>query len=440
MAQDVYLTPREVFRRLKIFEKQIPLRMFVEYQPLYVKNELTEQALTQEASAMILYAGLLGYKVQCRWSELSERTGGDFTVDADRNVRINVSNQFRNNRAAVLATLAHEVCHAVMHHYRIAQDNRDENEYCTDLATIYMGFGQLIIRGYNTYSEGVNHQLGYLNYNIYTQTYNVINQARNNGIPLMKVPDDMFLDETLTVWCASDHKKELLERKFVDIEKNVTRLVNDRRYLVELVDMILKTPIIQHRLTFITEMYDEYSSLDNVFTHYPIHAMSLLYECLLFDDEDGDKDNDTLLLQKVSMVMERAIANICRLSPQINPGKILPRSECPHCGEVIVDEKNSNAVRRCKKCHKSFCVGDVSGRVEEICHAVNAQSEQSRVENEKKISEAYERGRRKGVESNAATAYQRGYNDAKNLCEKQNAALPSWLRWLNSLYVKKDHK
>lgn len=436
MAQDVYLTPREIFRRLKIFEKRIPLRNFDEYRPLYVINELSEQSLTQEASAMILYSGLLGYKVQCRWEELSKRTGGDFVMDGNMNIKIRVSSGLKNNSAAVLATLAHEVCHAVMRHYRMEQDNSDENEYCTDLATIYMGFGRLIIDGYNTSRDGVNFQLGYLKYNIYTQTYNVINQARCNGIPLIDVADNLFLNDTLEVWRTTRDKQALLGRKFVDVEEKIVRVVNDRRNLAILIDKVLGSSVIQHRLTFVTDIYDEFSLHADAFTKYPIHAMSALYECELFEDDD----NDSILLQKVAMVVEKAIANICRLSPDINPREILQQMECPHCGEVLSVAKGSGRIIKCTKCSKSCCVGNPLDSIQDICDAINAQSAQSKFDNEKKISEAYERGRRKGVESNAATAYQRGYNDAKKLYETRMAQLPFWLKWLYSVFMPQDKK
>ena len=427
MAQDKYLTPREIFDRLKVFEKKIALKKYEEYRPRYVVHELTDDTLSKEVASMLLFAGILGYQSQCVWASLPDDKGGDFAVVGSMSILIRVSDRYKNNRPALLATLAHEVCHAVLFYHKIAQGNTDENEYCTDLCTIYLGFGRLIIGGYNTYREGVNHQLGYLKYDIYQQTYNLINAARNTGIPPIECSDNLFLKDTLTEWSKTSDKEALLRQKIVDSEMDVAYLLSTRKCLAEIVTQIVNRPINQYRMRKLSETYEECCALDNMAMNYPIHGMAALYESMFYDSGD----DEAVELKKVSRVMERAINNICKLTPDLKHQNIYVLSECPHCGETISEADRNSSIVKCHKCHRSFYAGVQGYLVKSICDTATYETSRAREEQSKKIDEAYERGRRKGIESNAATAYQRGYNEAVKKYKK----LPRWLQWLIARYI-----
>lgn len=430
MAQEKYLTPREIFGRLKIFEKKMAMKKYEEYQPRYVFNELTDENLNKEVASMLLFAGILGYKSQCFWDTFPDDKGGDFSLVGNMNICIRVADRFKNNRPALLATLAHEVCHAVMFYHGIAQNDRDENEYCTDLCTIYMGFGRLIINGYNTCRDGVNHQLGYLKFDIYQQTYNLINIARNTGVPLIDCADNLFMKDTLTMWSATADKEAMLRQMVIDRERDMAYLLGGRKCLKEMVDKVLNQPVNQYRLEHLSGTYDECCSLENFTTQYPIHGLAALYECLLFDCDD----EEFVQMKKVGLVLEKAVNNIYKLTPDLKHESIYITPECPHCGTPINNVEPNVEFVKCHKCHRNFYAGMQGYMVKSICDSALSEATRLRKEQDKKLEEAYERGRLKGIEANAATAYQRGYNEAKSQFEKRDAALPRWLRWLIARY------
>jgi hypothetical protein len=55
-----------------------------------------------------------------------------------------------------LAILAHEMTHAYLFHHGVFLEDELENEILTDIAAIYLGFGNLIFAGYHSYFVGLD--------------------------------------------------------------------------------------------------------------------------------------------------------------------------------------------------------------------------------------------------------------------------------------------
>jgi len=60
-----------------------------------------------------------------------------------------------------LSVLAHEVTHNYLYHHNITAPEEIDSEELTDLATIYLGFGSVILRGYEP-SSAISCRLGYI--------------------------------------------------------------------------------------------------------------------------------------------------------------------------------------------------------------------------------------------------------------------------------------
>lgn len=74
-------------------------------------------------------------------------TPGRFTVEGDREF-IFVNSKYRGDPYAVGAILAHEIMHLyLMSRKNVVLKNKAENELLTDLGTIYLGLGVLVING-----------------------------------------------------------------------------------------------------------------------------------------------------------------------------------------------------------------------------------------------------------------------------------------------------
>lgn len=60
-----------------------------------------------------------------------------------------------------LSVLAHELTHNYLYHHHITAPEEIDSEELTDLATIYLGFGSVILRGYEP-SSAISCRLGYI--------------------------------------------------------------------------------------------------------------------------------------------------------------------------------------------------------------------------------------------------------------------------------------
>lgn len=63
---------------------------------------------------------------------------------------IQITKKLKFKLSHVMTILAHESTHDYLYHHRIREENELENEILTDLAAVYLGFGGIILKGYET--------------------------------------------------------------------------------------------------------------------------------------------------------------------------------------------------------------------------------------------------------------------------------------------------
>jgi hypothetical protein len=148
------------------------------------------------AKKLASYAGLSDLTFNIAVASQNEKTAGHIDLNTPGNfVFIEISENVRDFKQAILATLAHEISHkyAKINKLYLAEGEafKLENEKLTDILSIYLGFGKLMINGsynsitYQTYSNNqiVNttksYVLGYLNISEYIFIYLIINFMRN---------------------------------------------------------------------------------------------------------------------------------------------------------------------------------------------------------------------------------------------------------------------
>lgn len=111
---------------------------------------------------------------------------GQFIVDEEGWVSINVSPTFECDRITAHAILAHEMCHYILENTGLRKANTEENERFTDLCMFICGFGQIFLAGYKssaksllTYRQG--HRLGYLSDTEYKWAETFVHQIRQSN-------------------------------------------------------------------------------------------------------------------------------------------------------------------------------------------------------------------------------------------------------------------
>lgn len=113
MAQDKYLSPREILKRLCFLESRIPRSHGCEYKPVmssYTGMNVTEQQINDEARRILAFMGMFTYNPVCVFdSTLPDNVGGMICLkgifSGDLNVSINPN--IRGNAGQILACLAH---------------------------------------------------------------------------------------------------------------------------------------------------------------------------------------------------------------------------------------------------------------------------------------------------------------------------------------------
>lgn len=107
-------------------------------------------SVQREASAMMKFVGLDNYTSVISFEKQNTGIAGSINLNNDKEVFIDISSDLRtspNSKERVLAVMAHEICHKLLFVKGLFIPDTSMNEFCTDLATVYVGFGLLTING-----------------------------------------------------------------------------------------------------------------------------------------------------------------------------------------------------------------------------------------------------------------------------------------------------
>ena len=215
------LTPRQILSHLHDIEKKVPREEFRIYIPTAVADDIvTDNTLAEEARKMLEFVGLFGYELDVTYAKTPEGAGGDCRNNGtEKAVQIHVSDSFRNNWKASVAVLAHEICHKILFVKGLYSSMDMTNEVYAELATIYFGFGELVLNGY----QAKNHCLGYLK----PDTYKKINLLvcviyGNIKSDVLNLKDiDPLLDVAVEIWEKDDDKRALIIDCFKQTESQI---------------------------------------------------------------------------------------------------------------------------------------------------------------------------------------------------------------------------
>lgn len=182
MPEKFDVSPAYVILYLKDIEQKLRRKYDSQYPlPHYIGGEIPEEALNVEAKKMMEYVGLTTFTPQCCWEDIKGTTAGYIELNGSKSgpAKIHISSRYKCNGKATIAILAHEICHKLLEFHSLYFPNMTWlNETYTDLCTIYVGFTQLIVNGYNTTEGSVSFSLGYLSKNTFERTIAVMDLIR----------------------------------------------------------------------------------------------------------------------------------------------------------------------------------------------------------------------------------------------------------------------
>ncbi|PKM48822.1 MAG: hypothetical protein CVV02_18505 [Firmicutes bacterium HGW-Firmicutes-7] len=157
-------------------------------------------SIQNSAKQIAEFVNMKDYIFIVAFSKQKENVGGHIELKyLGKEVFIEISNKAVKFPEAILATLAHEITHKYIQSNNIAYGTNDyENEVFTDITTIFLGLGKLLLNGCDcqtvkfeseqTITE--TYKTGYLNKNQIAFVYLLICFMRN--IPASKYEQGLF--------------------------------------------------------------------------------------------------------------------------------------------------------------------------------------------------------------------------------------------------------
>lgn len=372
-VQEINLTEADILCRFSDMEEKFQRREGLNYFPsldFYLKYyDDREGAIREEANKMIEFAGLGTYRSIVKF-EILDGAAGNIVLNHNMVAEITIDEGIAESIDAVMATLAHEICHKVLHKHGIYYKGyiEKENEVMADLATFYLGFGDLTMKGYKIN----NIHMGYLSPQTYAMAYvlmTVVNQNVEYNIEGLPRHAQFEIEN-------AKRKCELLKSNFGGLSKDNYNLLysdvfSEIRKLYEYYDLLLAVlPQIHDSISTLSK------DLSNAFYKFDIkdlewHKFSIAFHSYIFARPNVENN---ILLQELKDHFGAAFSSIYRvLSLQkINSDLRNIERHCPTCGYTIkktLEPREYHLV--CPKCKTHFTIdGDLSRIIDELSRFV----------------------------------------------------------------------
>ncbi len=441
-VQDIYLSPRTILSYLQDIERKIPHSEFSLYKPSVEQvSSVDDELLYTETVRMAESVGLKNYQVNVKFIKCKKGEGGNINLghNADRNLNINVSEEYRSNWTATIAVLAHEICHKVLFVNGLHFPLESMNEVYTDLATIYVGFGELILNGYNTSTDSGTHLLGYLTPSTYRVTHLIVKCVFIEGSVMESDSGfDVFADIAVENWNKDEDKQQVMKSFFIKREEQMAECHRNI--------LLLEGMLRQLR----TDMRYDFDKLDNGFfkapydktgkMRYPLAAFSEIYEYAVYEKSSH--------LAKLSKAINDAIYTLYLVYQEKGNYEMRYNFSCPFCEAKGKNKSIENrvAVIKCPSCGRHYTFDartwNITSRQRELDDERRQKERKEKAEMEafklevtekitsmadKKIMEAQQKASQEVEEIRA--------NEQQRAQEAMVQQLPSWLRWMVKRYI-----
>lgn len=144
------LSHREIVNKLSVLEYVLGSRKYTILKRLKRDSIIHEDELYNTAIRMTYHLGLVEYVPRIKVVSEGANTGGHINLGAKAEVGIYdiyVNKELLFSPDGAFAVLAHEICHKLLQVKGFKGNTVEENEFYTDLATIYTGLGKYMLEG-----------------------------------------------------------------------------------------------------------------------------------------------------------------------------------------------------------------------------------------------------------------------------------------------------
>ncbi len=301
------------------------------------------------------------HRVVVQWKYIDDGTGGDILLDRnpEKIVKIRIANKYSNNIKAICAILAHEVCHKLLFENGLYWPNFTElTETSTDLCTLYVGLGKLVLDGYVAAGSKETQILGYLELSIYKRTYNLVEAVLwHKNVDVEYDNSEPYLQEAHRLWHSSENKKKIIIDAYKTAFEKYGQLCRRNeiieQMLMQYVDYLQESKLQEEHNLFNEKWYDQNGIVR------PFAAFTGLYKSLVLKEQiNSEKHIDEIIHY------QNYLLYILRWSL---PQKIVAHSAaekvyCPKCKSKIPGLKllGRKTIVKCPKCgNRLFVNGEI---------------------------------------------------------------------------------
>lgn len=431
-----HLSPKEILSYLCDLERKLPKREFKIYIPTHhVDNtEISAEELNAECQKMLVFAGLKNYLADAKFAVLDNSIAGN-TIPGDTSggaIHINVSIDMKRNWRGVLATLAHEICHHVIHYHGIRPNLSWMLETYTDLCTMYIGFGELILQGYRTNMESGTLTLGYLDRNTYAVTNHLVSvvcggvDSHNTGL----AGSDLFADDAIEVWEGEHDKNHLLLKVFKEQSAEMAELQRN----INLVEQLTAA--------YREEMKTRMQELDKSFFAESVGIDGNMLKLVAFKciyEANIDKEVESAFSMKIENYGKTVESVLYQLYMNLKENRHVVFNNdfvCPVCGKHYKSRSANEGTKviKCSSCGTHFAITtdhwnltrqQRNEEIRRIAHEKEVQAEFEYAVAEKKVAFEHDmKIQRENLEKEKISI-------AKEFAESN---FPSWLKRLTKRY------
>lgn len=328
----INLSELQILARLAEMEKYLPMCTKKSYFPSvdYFVNfsEHLVETLQNEADCMLDFVGFGMYTSKVHVEKLAGAAGNihllpnmvaDITLDSETVL----------DKNAVLATLAHEICHRLLYSKKLwfsAPLDEMENEIFADLATFYVGFGDLTLNGFVTVRGNFRIRSGYLTSDTYYRAY-VIMRAMSNNLQfnIDRLPDFVRngiekAQRESKLYCYSN-----LTKYFEEASKNLASERKCLDFCVQVLDFYKN--INQEYCKDLNDSFfiDEYSDFRKIRMAYSLAKLGDKYQSTEYMIMNKIKQR---IIKSLDLLLDRDVCTV-----DIHDIEI--KRFCPICGQLI---------------------------------------------------------------------------------------------------------
>lgn len=303
----------------------------------------------------------------------SNNTAANILLDESEDVLIHLSRDLDKYPDSILATLSHEISHKYIHFNKLTFNNSYENEVFTDLTSVFLGFGKLMLNGVevtkktttrnveNTYTKKV----GYLNREQLAFIYLTVNYL--NGVSRLSFYSQLRTDVIKAV--KEVEKKYRVFFKNIKIYRQKSIAINRLRYKIAFLEKLSRTikPINQNVIReYIKSEFEQLNLTENELRNF---KMEFLTKVISKPNKSRkirkDIPNIRFNSLRYNNLLKISRKSIDKKLKDSLKDKNLNIIECPSCNKNLKTKNNSVGTINCPACHFKF-IADTSFNLDKV--------------------------------------------------------------------------